>query len=194
VQPALQIRAIRQEEFEVFGQLLVDVYSSLPGFPTPAEQPDYYQMLANIGSFAEKKDAQVLVAILDDCCLVGGVVYFGDMAEYGSGGIATTVRDAAGIRLLGVSPKHRRLGTGKALTLACIQLAQEHGHSQVILHTTKAMQVAWQLYERLGFQRSPDLDFLQGELPVFGFRLRLNECGATIPMQKTGNDAADSRE
>jgi GNAT superfamily N-acetyltransferase len=175
VNPALQIRDIRKAEFKAFGQLLVEVYSSLPGFPTPAEQPNYYQMLANIGNFTEKKDARVLVSILDGCGLVGGVVYFGDMAEYGSGGIATTVRDAAGIRLLGVSPKHRGLGTGKALTLACIRLAKEHGHSQVILHTTKAMQVAWQLYERLGFQRSIDLDFLQGELPVFGFRLRLKD-------------------
>lgn len=173
--PALQIRDIRKEEFAAFGRLLVDVYSSLPGFPTPTEQPNYYQMLANIGSFTAKKDAKVLVAILDGCGLVGGVVYFGDMAEYGSGGIATTVRDAAGIRLLGVSPRHRGLGTGKALTLACIQLAKSRGHSQVILHTTKAMQVAWQLYERLGFQRSIDLDFLQGELPVFGFRLRLTD-------------------
>jgi hypothetical protein len=43
----------------------------------------------------------------------------------------------------------------------------------VILHTTAAMRVAWALYERLGFRRSEDLDFMQGELPVFGFRLRL---------------------
>jgi len=171
--PALQIRNIRREEFEAFGQLLVEVYSSLEGFPTPTEQPKYYQMLANIGSFTEKKGTKVLVALLDGCGLVGGVVYFGDMAEYGSGGIATTVRDASGIRLLGVSPRHRGSGIGKALTLACIRLAKEAGHSQVILHTTKAMQVAWHLYKRLGFQRSPDLDFLQEALPVFGFRLRL---------------------
>ena len=171
--PALQIRDIRKDEFKAFSQLLVEVYSSLEGFPTPTEQPKYYQMLADIGSFTEKKGARVLVAILDGCGVVGGVVYFGDMAEYGSGGIATTVRDASGIRLLGVSRKHRGLGAGKALTLACIQLAKDAGHSQVILHTTKAMQVAWQLYARLGFRRSPDLDFLQEDLPVFGFRLRL---------------------
>jgi hypothetical protein len=27
------------------------------------------------------------------------------------------------------------------------------------------------MYENLGFKRSEDLDFMQGELPVFGFRL-----------------------
>jgi hypothetical protein len=50
---------------------------------------------------------------------------------------------------------------------------KEKGHAQVILHTTQAMQIAWTLYERLGFERSKDLDFVQGDLPVFGFRLWL---------------------
>jgi ribosomal protein S18 acetylase RimI-like enzyme len=63
---------------------------------------------------------------------------------------------------------------GKALTHACIERARERGHAQVILHTTLAMRVAWALYESLGFERSEDLDFRQGDLPVFGFRLRLS--------------------
>ncbi len=62
---------------------------------------------------------------------------------------------------------------GRALTLACLDLAREQGHAQVILHTTEAMRIAWGLYERLGFQRSEDLDFAQQGLPVFGFRHRL---------------------
>ncbi len=169
----LHIREIRREEFAKLGQLLVEVYSHLEGFPTPAEQPGYYEMLANIGSFTGKKDAKVLVALAGEEKLVGGVVYFGDMAEYGSGGTATAVRNASGIRLLGVSAEARGMGAGRALTDACIQLARNKGHSQVVLHTTQAMQTAWRLYERLGFARSADLDFLQGELPVFGFRLRL---------------------
>jgi hypothetical protein len=44
--PALQIRDIRQDEFGTFGRLLGDVYSSLEGFPTPTDQPKYYQILA----------------------------------------------------------------------------------------------------------------------------------------------------
>jgi ribosomal protein S18 acetylase RimI-like enzyme len=62
---------------------------------------------------------------------------------------------------------------GRALAQRCIALAREKGHRQVILHTTAAMKVAWRMYEALGFERSPDLDFLQGQLPVFGFRLKL---------------------
>jgi len=89
--------------------------------------------------------------------------------------MATQVKDASGIRPLGVTPKFRNLGAGKALTQACLQLAREKGHSQVILHTTQAMRVAWGLYERMGFARSEDLDFSQQGLAVFGFRLPLTE-------------------
>ncbi len=37
-----------------------------------------------------------------------------------------------------------------------------------------AMRTAWGLYERMGFARSEDLDFLQQGFPVFGFRLPLD--------------------
>jgi GNAT superfamily N-acetyltransferase len=171
--PELVIRDLHAEEFNVLGQLLVDAYSSLPGFPSPAEQPAYYEMLKNIGEFTRKPDVRVLVAVLPTGQLVGGVVYFGDMAHYGSGGIATTIKRASGFRLLGVDPKCRNLGAGKALANACIALARERGHGEVILHTTKSMQNAWAMYERLGFVRSRELDFLQKELPVLGFRLTL---------------------
>ena len=169
----LTIRDLRPEESTPLGQLMVEVYSRLEGFPTPAEQPQYYELLANVGRFAARPRTRVLVALNPQSELVGGVVYFGDMAEYGSGGTATSIRDASGIRLLAVSPRHRGTGAGRALTHACIALAREQRHSQVILHTTQAMQVAWRMYEKLGFERSVDLDFLQQGLPVYGFRLPL---------------------
>ena len=168
-----EIREILKHEYELLGQLLVDVYSKLEGFPTAKEQPGYYEMLANIGSFNEQENTQVLVAISIEGELVGGVVYFSDMSQYGSGGTATEVKNASGIRLLGVDPKFRGSGVGKTLAMACIQAARDHGNSQVILHTTEAMQVAWAMYRKMGFQRSEDLDFMQEELPVFGFRLKL---------------------
>ena len=171
--PTLEIREVLRNEYKLLGQLMIDVYSNLDGFPTPNEQPAYYEMLSNIGSFNEEKDTKVLVAISSEGELVGGVVYFADMARYGSGGTATAAKNASGIRLLGVNSKSRGAGVGKALTNACIKLARDSGHSQVILHTTQAMQIAWELYIRLGFERSQDLDFTQEELPVFGFRLWL---------------------
>jgi len=162
---ALTIREVRDEEAEALGRLMVAVYAGLEGFPTPEEQPAYYQMLARIADFREKPQARVLVAVEEGGALLGGVVYFGDMAAYGSGGSATRETKASGIRLLGV---------GRALTQACIDLAKASGNTQVILHTTQAMRTAWGLYERMGFARSEDLDFLQQGFPVFGFRLPLD--------------------
>ena len=72
----LEIREIKKEEFVLLGQLMIDVYSNLDGFPSQEEQPGYYKMLANIGNFTEKKEAKVLVALSVDKELVGGVVYF----------------------------------------------------------------------------------------------------------------------
>jgi GNAT superfamily N-acetyltransferase len=132
-------------------------------------------LLANIGQFAERPGARVLVAVAGDGALAGGVVYFGDMTQYGSGGIATTIPNASGIRLLGVDPRFRGAGVGKALTNACIQLARDAGHREVILHTTAPMQVAWKMYERLGFVRAEELDFQQEGYPVLGFRMPIRE-------------------
>ena len=167
----LEIRDLQPAEHDALGRLMVQVYSSLDGFPTPLEQPHYYELLANIGRFAERPGARVLVAVNGEGALAGGVVYFEDMTQYGSGGIATTITDASGIRLLGVDPRFRGGGVGKALTIACIQLARDAGHREVILHTTAPMQVAWKMYERLGFVRAEELDFLQEGYPVLGFRL-----------------------
>jgi ribosomal protein S18 acetylase RimI-like enzyme len=169
----IDIRDLRADEAAALGRLMVEVYASLEGFPTPQEQPDYYAMLADIGAFARRDRARVMVAVSQEGGLLGGVVYFGNMAEYGSGGSATRVGNASGIRLLGVGPDARGRGVGTALTRACIALARAAGHAEVVLHTTRAMQVAWAMYERLGFVRSEDLDFSQSGLPVFGFRLRL---------------------
>jgi ribosomal protein S18 acetylase RimI-like enzyme len=95
------------------------------------------------------------------------------MQYYGSGGTATKEQHAAGFRLLAVDPLVRGKGIGKLLTRACIAKAKEKKLDQLIIHTTLAMKNAWTMYEGLGFKRSEDLEFMQGQLPVFGFRLSI---------------------
>lgn len=151
--------------------MIVDVYSALPGFPSRAKQPAYYETLAGAGRFGERPGAKVLVAVSGQQ-LLGGVVYLGDLAQYGVGVVAQE-HSASGMRLLGVAPEARGLGVGTALTNACIARARLHDHKQVILHTMPSMRSAWRLYEHLGFRRSPDLDFVQEAVQVFGFRYLL---------------------
>lgn len=167
------IRSARPEEFQTIGNLLVKVYSQLDGFPKPSEQPKYYEMLLNVGSLTQRPGTEIIVAADDTGRIGGAVVYFSDMQHYGSGGTATLEKNAAGFRLLGVDPDVRGAGMGKLLTQACICKAREQKQQQLIIHTTQAMQTAWKMYESIGFKRSEDLDFLQGTLAVYGFRLTL---------------------
>jgi len=83
------------------------------------------------------------------------------------------VTNAVGIRLLAVDNAFRSRGVGKALTQFCIERARELGKARTVLHTTRAMQTAWTMYERLGFVRFPEIDFRQGNLDVYGFQLHL---------------------
>ena len=167
------IRNARSGELAAIGELMVQVYSQLEGFPKESEQPEYYKLLHNVGEFTNKPDTELIVVVSPGDKIVAAVVFFGDMQHYGSGGAATREKNSAGFRLLAVDPLARGQGLGKLLTNECINRARNKNLSQVIIHTTKAMQQAWKMYESLGFKRSEDLDFLQQGFPVFGFRLKL---------------------
>jgi len=173
VHTELKIRNAKPQEFESCGKLLVRVYSQLAGFPTAAEQPDYYKMLLNVGSLTEKEHTELLVAINTAHKVVGAVVYFSDLKRYGSGGSIGEIQNASGFRLLAVAPEERGQGVGKLLINACIDRAQKLGQKQLFIHSTESMKVAWGMYERLGFVRYKEIDFMQGELPVFGFKLTI---------------------
>ena len=167
------IRIAKPSEYVEIGKLMVKVYSRLDGFPKKSEQPEYYKMLGNVGELAAKPGAELMIALTTGNKITGAVVYFSDMKYYGSGGIATLEQNASGFRLLVVDPENRGKGIGGLLTNECINKAKEKKHSQVVIHTTRAMMIAWKMYENLGFKRSEELDFMQGTLPVYGLRLLL---------------------
>jgi GNAT superfamily N-acetyltransferase len=167
------IRNAKPEEFETIGKLMAHAYSTLEGFLKVEEHPNYYNTLANIGALTNKPDTELLIAVSSSGQVGGAVVFFGDMAQYGSGGKATLEKNSAGFRFLAVADVARGQGVGKLLTNECINRARQKNLSQVIIHTTMAMLNAWKMYEKIGFKRSEDLDFMQGELQVFGFRFFL---------------------
>lgn len=167
------IRNARAAEFGAVGKLMVQVYSELDGFPKESEQPGYFLMLAKIGELTNNPETELLVAVSAENKIAGAVIFVGDMKYYGSGGSAYLEENAAGFRLLAVAPLSRGQDIGKMLVQECIQKARGNKYSHMIIHSTKHMKIAWAMYMRLGFKRSEDLDFMQGELPVFGFRLLL---------------------
>jgi len=82
------IREAKPHEFSAIGTLMVSKYSQLEDFPNPQEQPDYYKLLANIGSLIDNPKVKLVAAIYTNGDIGGAVVYFGDMTFYGSGDIA----------------------------------------------------------------------------------------------------------
>ena len=58
-------------------------------------------------------------------------------------------------RLLAVEVEARGRGVGESLVRECIARAARR---PVIIHTTKWMDAARRMYERLGFERRPDRD------------------------------------
>ncbi len=78
------------------------------------------------------------------------------------------------VRLLAVAPAARGQGIGAALVRECLQRARQAGATALTLHTTDLMQVAMQMYERMGFVRAPDLDFHPiPEATIKGYRFDL---------------------
>jgi GNAT superfamily N-acetyltransferase len=167
------VREARINEFQKVGELMVSVYSQLEGFFSVEENPEYYNKLINVGELTIKPKVKLLVAVSADDAIAGGVVYFGDMKDYGAFQTFSQEKNAAGFRLLAVDPTIRSKGIGKLLINSCIQLAIEDNKRQVIIHSTNAMKIAWAMYEKMGFVRSENLDFSKDDFPVFGFRLEL---------------------
>ena len=168
-----EITNAKPVDYKLIGELMVQVYSSLDGFPKPDEMPRYYDFLKNVGDLTQKPQTELFAAYTSEGEVLGAVVFFGDMQYYSSGGRAMKEKNAAGFRLLAVSPDARGLGLGKKLSQKCIDRARELYIDHMVIHTTKAMLNAWAMYENMGFTRAEDLDFYQGDLGVYGFRMKL---------------------
>jgi GNAT superfamily N-acetyltransferase len=79
-------------------------------------------------------------------------------------------------RLLAVPPPARCQGIGRALMQECARRARQSGATHLTLHTAEIMRVAIGLYEHMGFQRSPGLDFEPVSDVIFkGYQLDLRE-------------------
>ena len=99
--------------------------------------------------------------------------------ERGEGAIVGTVtvvppssnfRELAGegefeLRMLAVSPIERGRGIGGKLTQAGMDMAVEQGATRVVLSTMESMHAAHRLYQRLGFVRREDLDWIVADNP-----------------------------
>ena len=104
--------------------------------------------------------------------LVGSVLLFPPATE--AYGAATASGDYPEVRLLAVAPEAREHGIGAALMKECARRARDAGAAALGLHTTDIMRAAVRMYERLGYVRTPEHDFVPAPgILIKGYRLDL---------------------
>lgn len=100
--------------------------------------------------------AELLVAVDPETGeLLGSVTFAAPGSQYAS----LAHEQEAEFRMLAVSPKARGRGAGEALVRACLARGRELGLVRMVLSTEPAMVHAHRIYERLGFQRTPERDW-----------------------------------
>ncbi|MET7469740.1 GNAT family N-acetyltransferase [Micromonospora sp. NPDC005211] len=128
------------------------------------DETGYAPVLADVATRAET--GEVLVAVDDATGHVLGAVTFvlpgtpyADLADPGEGEF----------RMLAVDPAAQGRGAGAALASACVARATELGCTAVVICVRAGMAAsAHRLYERLGFVRCPEKDWM----PMPGIDLR----------------------
>jgi ribosomal protein S18 acetylase RimI-like enzyme len=141
--------ALRAELTEV-GRLTVDAYQA-SGY-LDAGDP-YALRLADAEVRAD--EAELLVAVDAEDTLLGTVT----LAPPGSSFAQVAAEDELEFRMLAVSPAARGRGIGESLTRAAIDRAAELSLRGVVLSSGAVMAAAHRIYERLGFYRTPTMDW-----------------------------------
>ena len=114
----------------------------------------YAERLADAASRA--RDAELWLAVDERSGAVLGSVTF---AAPGTP-FAQVAQDGEGeFRMLTVEPQARGRGVGEALARHCVTRAKELGLTALVLSSQPNMHAAHRLYGRLGFRRTPDLDW-----------------------------------
>lgn len=144
---ALVIREAGDDELDIVASLVVDAYSEFAARMAPDAWSSFAQDIANVRG--RSIDAQVLVAERGDR-IVGTVTRYPDWRG--------AQQDASAVRVLAVPPSERGTGVGRALMEHCIDLARSEGKQRLVVAVAQEMDEAKDLYDRLGFERAPDLD------------------------------------
>lgn len=161
------VRPARVEELAEVGDLTVAAYDA-DGYLVPDDP--YVSHLRD--AVTRAREAEVYVATLAD--LPGRIAGTVTFCPEGSPWSELARPGEGELRMLGVTPEARRRGVGEALVGTCIERSRELGYTALVLSSLPEQQAAHRVYARLGFRRTPDLDWspLPG-VDLVGFRLDL---------------------
>ena len=108
-------------------------------------------------------ESVIRIVARDGDTILGAVLYCAPYEKQMGG--AMVKNPFPEMRLLAIPPEFRNRGIGGLLIEFCEAKARASGSATITLHTTVLMQTAKQMYERRGYERYTDIDFV----PVPGF-------------------------
>ncbi len=148
------IRDARSEDLDEVSNLLKDAYQQ---YALSMPEPHWQAYLADIMDVRSRLQESELIVAEISGHLAGAVTLYLPRKGYS---VEDWPEGWAGIRLLGVHPAYRGQGIGRALMEECIERCRKRGITSIGLHTSKLMDVARRMYEKMGFQRVPEFDFI----------------------------------
>lgn len=162
------MRPVRNdEEADAAGRVVETAYFS-DGFI----EEEYRPTLRDGRSRA--RDATLLVAVDGDDRVVGTVTYVRSGERYAE----VSRPGEAEFRMLGVDPSAQGRGVGRALVEACVARARSEGCTALVMCTDVHMRTAQGLYDRMGFRRAPDRDWVPTDIiTLIGYELPLKPPG-----------------
>lgn len=164
--PPVSVRQATPDEFPALGALTVAAYRQ-DGQLTE----DYAPVLADVA--ARARHGTVLAAIDEVTGALLGTVTF---VLPGSPYAELSRPGEAEFRTLAVAPEAQRRGVGAALVRACVERAAALGCRAVVICTRDFALGAQRMYQRLGFERDPALDWSPAHgINLLALRLPLAE-------------------
>lgn len=149
----ITVRDAVPADHTAIGEVTARVYID-GGYSSASREP----FLRDVATRAAAGD--LLVAIEG---ATGGVLGAVTLAPRGSPYAPLAGEHQAEVRLLAVSAAARGSGAGMLLMQALVERGKQRGLSGIVLSTQPTMTAAHRIYERLGFVRIPERDYITGE-------------------------------
>jgi predicted N-acetyltransferase YhbS len=146
----VSVRAALPAEYDAIGALTLRAYS-LDGLLD--DDSDYVRDLRDATRRAEHAD--LLVAVDNENAVLGTVTFCLPGSPYSE----LSKDGQAEFRMLAVDVAARGQGIGEKLVRACLDRAEGKGCTSVVISTRPQMTSANRLYQRLLFDRTPELDW-----------------------------------
>jgi ribosomal protein S18 acetylase RimI-like enzyme len=155
----MEIREATAEEYAEAGRVTAEAYRE---FVRPGDD-DWERYLLRIADVEARADQTTIMVAIEDGHVLGSLTLELDgRVRDGDEEQRPLDPNEAHIRMLGVDPAARARGVARALMGASEARARAAGKTFMSLHTTKRMQAAQTMYERLGYRRLEDRIFPDG--------------------------------